>query len=127
MKMFRAFYKKGGGNGFTLVELMIVIAVIVILAAIAIPQFITYRASGLSTSTNTAVRNAFTAATAFFNDSPGGKVTPVIIQTYGYRAESHVTITVSGAGTMQDFTLQAVNSAGGSTFEIDQAGTITRS
>jgi len=65
-------------QGFTLVELMIVVAIIGILAAIAIPQFAAYRIRGYNSSALSDARNLSTSEAAFFADWARYGVTTIV-------------------------------------------------
>jgi type IV pilus assembly protein PilA len=125
--MIRGYYKKRGQRGFTIIELLYIVLILSLLAAIAIPQFVAYRTNAYNAAANVAVRSAYTAAESFFSDSPGGTVSVSLLSVYGYNANVSIILTLGGAGKIVNFTLQAVHSGGSSSFTIDQVGEVTRS
>ncbi len=56
-------------SGFTLIELMIVVAILGILAAIAIPAFVTYVRRSKSAEAVTQIDNMFKAVASYYNPS----------------------------------------------------------
>ncbi len=66
---------RGNKEGFTLIELMIVIAIIGILAAIAIPNFISYRDKAFCSAAESDLQSVMGAIADYFSDPDNVTVT----------------------------------------------------
>jgi type IV pilus assembly protein PilA len=112
-------------KGFTLIELMIVIAIIGILAAIAIPQFSQYRARGYMAATKSDVKNCYTAAVAYFGDNPtAAALTLANCTASGFQPTAGVTVTVT-SGSASTFALSGAHTQLGGTYAMDADGVVT--
>ena len=110
-------------KGFTLIELMIVIAIIGILAAIAIPQFSAYRTRSYNSAAQADIRNAATAQEAYFVDeNTYCSTTSVLSGTYGMPGLSANVILKVDGGTDKTYSMRSWNTAGDASYVIRGPG-----
>ena len=115
--------RSGNENGFTLIELMIVIAIVGILAAIAIPNFIEYRKRGCNSQANSDIKNLYTSCQAYFTDYPTGCCTLDAATSAGFRQSENVKIKIDGCNK-EDLSITACIECGDKYYVADSSGNI---
>src|SRR5882724_1384969 len=101
------YLKPASSNrGFTLLELMVVIAVVGILAAIAIQQFSLYRSRATDASMRSDLKNAALAMESYYGEFLDYPASVNAIQLVGFRKSTGITLTIT-VPTTSTFTLNA--------------------
>ena len=87
--------KVSSDEGFTLLELMVVVAVLGILAAIAMQQFWLFRSRAIDAAMRSDLKNAALAMESYYGEFLAYPASLSAIQLVGYRNTSGVTLTIN--------------------------------
>jgi type IV pilus assembly protein PilA len=115
--------RRNSEHGFTLIEILVVLLIITVLSAIALPLFINQRSKAQDSEAKTAARTALGAMEVFHHDNntfAGATVSGLVKIEPALAGARGLDVVVTG----EDFTIK-VDSASGGEFSIERRGTST--
>src|SRR5947207_10424132 len=98
--------RKGSEEGFTLIELMVVVLIIAILIAIAIPTFLGARTKSQARVAQSNARNALTAEKTYFTDNEKYTETPADMTALEASLVYNTATNPAAAATPRDISLK---------------------
>ncbi len=121
--MLRVFGKNRAEKGFTLIELIIVPAIIGVLSSVAIPQFSSYRTKSYDAAAKADLRNAATVQEGYFVDhgtycSTVATLTDIL---YGLRLSDQVELNITVA-TEDSYEMIAYHTSGEISYTLSGPG-----
>lgn len=113
-------------DGFTLIELMVVVLIIAVLVAIAIPSFLGFRRSAQDRAAQSEVRNALLAEKGYYTENAAFTSSPTAIQTFEpsivFDADPTVAVSAQLHATEENVCLTRTSDAG-NTFSVWESAT----
>jgi type IV pilus assembly protein PilA len=102
---------------------IIVAVILALFIFVTIPNFVSVRIPNPEAYSKSDLKNAFTAAQAYFSDYPNGSVNQENLKSYGFRASKGVTLSLGGTSE-NNLSMNTRHKKGKKTFHIDREGNI---
>ena len=115
--------RNGDERGFTLIELLIIVVIIGVLAAIAIPTFALYKGNAFNSAAISDLKSAAIAQEAYFMDNPTYclNLSALKAAPYSLSVSRNISMNITQADA-ESYTMTAYHSSSNKTYTLSGPG-----